>query len=56
MGNASSEIRRGILKDDPENLIGYRLINNDVENAKKLFVKMFECFYQKELKIDIDKN
>ena len=52
VGNASSEIRRGISKDDPDHLIGYRLINSDVENAKKLFVKLFECFYSEELKVN----
>ena len=49
ISNAKSEIERGLLKDDPSCLIGYRLVNNDIEKAKEAFVKILESLYSKEL-------
>jgi guanylate kinase len=47
--NARSEIERGLLKDDPRCLIGYRLVNNDIERAKEAFVRIIESLYSDEL-------
>ena len=49
ISNAKSEIERGIQKDDASCLIGYRLINNDINKAKDAFVKIIESLYSSEL-------
>jgi len=51
MKNAQIEIKRGIEKDDPQHLIGYRIINGDLNKASKLFIKMIEILYCNELGI-----
>jgi len=37
IGNAKSELEAGTEKNDPECLIGYRLINSDLSRAKSGF-------------------
>ena len=49
ISNAKSEIERGLLKEDPSCLIGYRLVNNDIKKAKEAFVKILESLYSNEL-------
>jgi guanylate kinase len=47
--NASSEIKAGIQTDDESFLIGYRMINNNLKDAQKLFMAFFENLYEDEL-------
>ena len=47
--NASSEIKAGIQTDDESFLIGYRMINNNLEDAKNIFMAFFENLYENEL-------
>ena len=49
IGNAKSEIEAGTMMDDPECLIGYRLINSDLQRAKAGFLRIFENLYANEL-------
>ena len=48
--NSKSEIEQGIKTKDPSCLIGYRLLNADLDKATKAFLRMFECLYESELK------
>ena len=43
LGNAGKEITIGVKKDDP--LIGYRMFNKDIEEAKGYFLRLFEALY-----------
>ena len=36
-------------EDDPTHLIGYRLVNDDLEAAKKALVALMRGLYQSEL-------
>ena len=47
--NASSEIKAGIQTDDESFLIGYRMINKNLEDAKNIFMAFFENLYENEL-------
>ena len=47
--NAITEISRGIEPNDATKLIGYRMINDDLDKAIPLFIRFFEALYQKEL-------
>ena len=49
LNNSKSEIERGMLTEDPTCLIGYRLINADLEKAVAGFLRIFECLYSNEL-------
>ena len=46
MKNATHEIKRGLDKD--EHLVGYRLVNKDLEKARPAFVSMVEALYTKD--------
>ena len=48
--NSKSEIEQGMKAKDPTCLIGYRLLNADLEKATSAFQRMFECLYESELK------
>lgn len=48
MGNAAGEIEIG-LKNDDSMLIGYRLVNKDLQQSKQAFVAIMEALYAKEL-------
>jgi len=47
--NASSEIERGLMEQDPTCLIGYRLVNKDLARSTPAFVAIFEALYGSEL-------
>ena len=49
MSKAKNEIAKVLNTDDGKNLIGYRLINNDLENSSNLFNSIIETLYEKDL-------
>ena len=49
VGNAAKEMTRGLQVDDPTRLIGYRMINDNLEESIPLFLRFFESLYAKEL-------
>jgi len=50
LGNSINEIKKGMVTDDTTCLIGYRLVNKDLELSKKAFVSIIEGLYTNELK------
>jgi len=50
MKNAHIEMKRGIDKEDPLHLIGYRVINDDLQKAIYLFNAFIDALYPNELK------
>lgn len=51
MQNANGEIKRALQKNDPQCLIGYRLINKDLRKSKRLFVQIVQALYQNQLPV-----
>lgn len=51
VGNATAEMNRGFDKNDPKNLVGLRMINDDKARSSNVFVRLFEALYKKELGI-----
>lgn len=47
LANAVSEVEQGNKNKDKQ--IGYKMVNKDIEEAKKLFVAMLESLYPREL-------
>ena len=47
--NSVNEISQGLKEDDSTCLIGYRLVNRDLEVSRPAFVAMIEAMYHKEL-------
>ena len=45
LGNAIKEISRGLMENDPTCLIGYKMVNKDLELAKKVFLAIIEGLY-----------
>ena len=50
LGNATKEMQRGLMKEDPSLLIGYRMVNDDLAKSVPMFVRLFEALYGDELK------
>ena len=51
LGNSVIEIERGMMEADPECLIGYKLVNKDLDVSKKAFVAIIEGLYHTELNV-----
>jgi guanylate kinase len=49
LSNARTEISRGLDQEDPKALIGYRLINGNLEESKPAFLRIIEGLYYQEL-------
>ena len=49
LGNSVQEIERGLMENDPTCLIGYRLVNRDLDLSKPAFVGLIEALYPTEL-------
>lgn len=47
--NSRGEITRGLQLDDPTNLIGYRLVNNNLDFSRPAFLRLIEGLYYQEL-------
>ena len=43
--NAVKELTRGLMKNDETCLIGYKMVNKDLSEAKRVFVRIFEGLY-----------
>lgn len=55
MNNATREITQAIQKDDPKCLIGYRVINKDLQKSSRLFTQIIETLYKSELAAVIER-
>ena len=49
LGNSVCEIERGMKENDETCLIGYRLVNKDLEHSSPAFVSLIEGLYKNEL-------
>lgn len=46
--NAENEIRRALDKKDTTHLIGFKMINNDLQPCLKLFTELIKAIYIEE--------
>ena len=47
--NALADMERGLDFEDTSQLIGYRMINDNIEKSKSVFIKLHESIYTPEL-------
>ena len=47
--NATSEVEKALKTNESQSLIGYKIINRNIETSTPLFIKIIEQLYSVEL-------